>query len=382
VRQTKWSEKAARQGFSLVELLAVVALASVAMLLMVSAYKKVGSQVTAQVAAGQQDGRELAQFAAAVREWANQKSIKMTADTATDVSVASLIASGYLPANFANHAGGVGHNLIGQSYMATAIKSSGDGKTRAVAWLMGPALQSLLAAQDIGSTNATITARAEAVASEVNANSSLAAGVIQPGNTHVRGVTASFTYDVSPWIGSTALTLPSAVALVGFSELVPDGSDTPSTTPPPQVDIGNCYVAQPSVDGGGNFVAATCSAGTHEEARWSFCKPYNSANLDDMAKNFPGGIIVSGKDHRYYNEVLEGECWVAMAYNYPCPHLDRDDDAVYSLGTPFFRETCIINSWGDCPGREGDTSYRCLNPRPAPVLASYPAQAFDLLCCH
>lgn len=251
-----------QRGMTLLETLIVIGLA-VAVISGIVALIQRQSDKTRSEDAVRVQGQEIANVAAAMRQYAETVGHEMGIGELRQVEIQALIDRGLLPEQFAFRTGRRGEDIgvtpVGQAYVIASIKDGGsyddpdvaDGTIRSVIYEMNTPLEGRLERAGVVNLPQAILAYKEAVGIYTTREEKLPMGVMEAGGETVRGVGLSFTKDLIDWIGNPPET-PMVVALVGFPDL--DGL-VGIVTPPPAPTVAqydDCLVVSDE-DGCGGY---------------------------------------------------------------------------------------------------------------------------------
>lgn len=232
----------ARRGFSLIEMLIVVALISTAAVFIYQAVRyrqqsqAADSYITLQA-------REMAEFARAVQGFAAENKASWTANARQTITPAQLITANKLSNTWAQRGGTAGVTPIGETYRAFAIKDNA-GVVRIVTADFGRnPTDSLVRRTGYQSTASSLQGYKARVADQMTRDFKGYAGYVSAGSMSARGPSGAFTQDLTAYFANSAPMLPVTVELVGWPEYRRPGGEEEQSSVARQ-----CFVVSGAVE--------------------------------------------------------------------------------------------------------------------------------------
>ena len=372
------------RGMTLLETLIVVGIATAVIGTIIFMMQRFSERERAEVAVRMQ-GQEMANAAKAIREYAKTVGEDWADGDRVEVTIDDLVEAGLLPEGFGDRdgAGVLGVTPIGQAYRVFSVKDGGfyddpnveNGTIASVVIDLGPPNPGRMERAGIANMPERILAYKEAVALYTAREERIAMGVVPAGAGEVRGVGRVFTKDVIGWLENYP-TEGAAVALVGFPDLDPPGTNTTPT--PPTDQYADCQVV-PDHAGCGPlgcvpYDPPTCSSPWVELARPRICGLGGT-----VVSSTPVGVVVGG---------VTRETNSTGANTASLCNLSRQTisyGGVSLNGAEIFREACsssqTTSEWVYDPIRRENVCTPTTSGQDAHLGVPGNPDAYGLLCC-
>lgn len=289
------------QGFSMVELMLVVALAAIALAIAIP--MAMGRQDnTRRMAAIADHAAAMAELTAASRAFATELGYGWLAGP-RQIAVSELITSGRLPQGWRAANGEVGVTPLGQRFVASVEKA---GTPEAVEYRIivsetGNVLRAAAARAGIDAgSSAKLAGYKNDLAARLRSQHALHAGVTDAAAVNVGLVGGSGTMPIAPHSPTPPIASVAVAVLDGYPQLGGgNGCEGAACRPGRGPNFTQCTVALPI--GGLTGTTASCPSGYQEVARWKHCRALGSN--DDPVTVTPAGPVLFGP-HTTYDVAL------------------------------------------------------------------------------
>jgi type II secretory pathway pseudopilin PulG len=297
--------KSPSQGFTLIETMVLVAIATIALGMGLAVYT--GYRHTIRKAALERDeAKDLHVLLDAAQRYSRQFPEIFPEATLVPVSVSELKSAGYLPANFAMRKGHA-RTPFGEQYQAWGYRSPSDQRIRLIA-TENQATAPNYARYGIPDT--AIPGSKRAIAGSLTDTFGDVAGVWNMSG-EIQGVGAAFT--IAPfWLPPGSRIVP--LALAGFPELDAEpGDNVTPPTEPPENTLKSCTLQQPLPTT--PETPAQCPAEYTEVARFPHC---GKNMVDPIFSTDYGTVTIGTMDVPRSNRPFQNPYWENEIYPTLC----------------------------------------------------------------
>lgn len=217
----------ARTGFTLVEMLVVMVIATLVVSL---GYTATRNRMAGNVADSfvQLQAREMAEFGAAVEKFVGENAAAWPQNIRQQITAAQVISAGHLPATWATRGGSAGATPIGELYRAFALKDAQNVTRIVVADFGRTPTDALVRRAGYQATAASLLGFKARVADRFTQDTGGDyAAYVAAGTSLARGPGGAFEQNLAAYLGTPLPTLPLAVTLVGWPEYRRPGGREP-----------------------------------------------------------------------------------------------------------------------------------------------------------